>query len=71
MFQIILQSTFNEGRRKGDSCVVYSRHIEVASRLPGFGNWVPGEDRGEVVTIPTTGDKEEIADQGSSKPVPW
>ena len=72
MFQIISQSTFNEGRRKSDSCMVVSCHSEVASRLPGFANWVPGEDRGEgVMTIKTTGDEEEICDQGGSKPSPW
>ena len=72
MFQILLQLTINEGRRKGDNCMVASFHTEVASWLPKLGHWVPGEDRGEVVTIliSTTGDEEDIADQGSSKQCP-
>ena len=72
MFQILLQLTLNERRRKGNSCMVVSPHSEVASRLPRLGHWVPGEDGGELVEmiIEATGDKEDVADQGGSKIAP-
>ena len=50
----------------GDSCMVGSRHSEVSSTLPGLSDWVPGEDRGEVVPEGTAGDEEDIVNRGSS-----
>ena len=66
MFWIeFVKLTFNKWSWKGDGCMGVSPHSKVSSRLPGLGYWVPGEDRGEEVVIQTTGDEEDLADQGS------
>ena len=43
--------TFNKWSWNGDGCMVASPHSKVSSLLPGLGDWVPGEDRGEGVEI--------------------
>ena len=43
-----------------------SPHSKVSGRLPGFSNWVPGQDRGSVGEdiIEPTGEEEEDTDAG-------
>ena len=74
MFRIdLFKLTFKKWGGNGDSCMVGSPHSKVSSFLPGLSHWVPGEDRGEVVTIiiKTSGDKEDIGDHRNSWSSPW
>ena len=54
----LVKLTFNKWSWNGDGCMVASPPSKVSSLLPGLGDRVPGEDRGEEVTIvKTTGDE--------------
>ena len=45
---------------------------KVSCWLPTLSHWVPGQDGGELLAIvETTGDEEDIPDQGGSKSGTW
>ena len=72
MFWIdFFKSTFNKWSRNGNGCMVLSCLRKVVNLLPRLCHWIPGQDWGEVAVIKTTGDEEGLADQGSSKSIPW
>ena len=47
---IVLATLYN-GSWHSNCCMVTPAHLKVASSLPTFSGWVPGQDRGQVATI--------------------
>ena len=68
---ILLNSwtSYDTSIRDGNSRMVDSTHIEFTDILPRLGDWIPGEDRGEVVvaSCSCTADRADMADMANLK----
>ena len=68
--RFILLVTLYNGSWHSNCCMVTPAHLKVASSLPTFSGWIPGQDRGQIATIGATRDVEDSSNHSGFWPMP-